>query len=70
LAASGPISSRQTTTLPTGGHVESVSIAPFRRDLRIDAFAEPALVLAPAQAFGQQELIEAAALHGDPCVFG
>jgi hypothetical protein len=29
LAASGPISSRQTTELPSGAHVWSVSIVPF-----------------------------------------
>jgi len=42
---------------------------PFFGEGRIDPLAEPGLVLPPAQAFGDQDLVDPAALHCDALVF-
>ena len=47
----GPISSRQTVTPPSGGSVWRRSIAPFfLSEARIGPLAEPRLLLTPSQA--------------------
>ena len=40
----------------------------FFREGRIDPLAEPGLVLAPAQALVEQDLVDPAALHRNPFV--
>src|SRR3712207_8279439 len=38
------------------------------RELRVDPLAEPGFLAAPAQALGQQDLVDPAAPHGDALV--
>ena len=59
VADSGPISSRQTTTLPSGGCLERVSMTPFFGELGIDPCAEPRLLFPPAEPLVDEDLVDA-----------
>lgn len=60
------VKAEQSPTLPSGGPTErALLVPPFGRELWIHPLAEPRLLLAPAQALGQEHFVEAAAFHGD-----
>src|SRR3712207_9125546 len=53
---------------PAAGWCRASRCGPFFRELGVDAFAEPALLPAPAQALLEQDLVDAAAPHRDALV--